>query len=315
MRDLAHKENPNIVMAIKVGIFYIEYQEQFTMKNFVYRISFIIIGFSLSVVGYAKWLDDNPHWSYYEWHYHLNDNAYNITFFHMYLGDQVQIAGKTYYELLEETQRESIATKLEEEHGVIGYVREEDGKILAPISSFKEELATEFEYLVVDDEYIIYDPQWDKDCIVSASYYNTMVTDVEQFMLLNGSETKLLTLTTGEKIIDGIGCINKLGGFLYYLSRYNYAPGGPINWCLNVFVRNEVVEYKAPNFTGVPALQETDYTTYKPDPYFGELVETGIISPTYVSQSSYNTYFDISGRRTFNRPKNGIYIKNGKKMR
>lgn len=282
------------------------------MINFIYRFFFIIISFSLSVKGYGKWLDGDPHWSYYEWQHHLNNKAYNITFFHMYLGDQVEIAGKTYYKLLEETQRESLATILEEEHGVIGYVREEDGKIFAPISGFNEELATEFEYHVVDDEYVIYDSQWDKDDIVSTSYHNTMVTDVVPFTLLNGSETRRLTLTRGEQILDGIGCVNELGGFLYYLSHYNYAPSGPINWCLNVFVRNEIVEYKAPNFAGAPTLQETDYTTYKPDPYFGELVETSIVSPTNSKQSPNNTYFDVFGRRTSRCFGNGIYIKDGR---
>lgn len=107
-------------------------------------------------------------------------------------------------------------------------------------------------------------------------------------------------------IMEGIG--STLANLLYY-GIYPIEPEESEyeeHITLNVFVRDGIVEYHAPTEGG------SYFTTYKSDPYFGELVETGITSPTIASTVPLT--YDLSGRRMPAPALHGVFIEDGKRV-
>ena len=119
------------------------------------------------------------------------------------------------------------------------------------------------------------------------------VVEINNIVTKDGVARKLFILSNGCQIIEGIGCVNSPGMWLFYLNPgaspydigyllfYGYHPQGTGTW-------NAIYERE----------EETN----------------SIYNMTTGSDVKVPSFYDLQGRRLTGKPTKGIYIQNGKKV-
>ena len=195
-------------------------------------------------------------------------------------------------------------------------IREEAGRVLVDYEIYKAFLeymwydiltgrADYIPYKITDDgEMILYDFNMqvgDKYNSV-AGHEDISVVKTDKITTNDEVERKLLILSNGLKIIEGIGCINSSGMFLNYLNP----------------VLNDWIETCWLNATYLAAFDR--YNEYD-NPIYSRSVEeviaesVGIVSVTMDKEDNISTpLYDLLGREVIGIPEPGIYIRNRKKI-
>ena len=209
-----------------------------------------------------------------------------------------------YGESMPERPREASEIGIREDNGRVYVNREEYLSLLADGAYWlwvaqAENLPYE---TTSDGEIVLYDfnrkvgDKYPFDGSTSGTY----VTDVRVVTSLDGKERRLLKLSNGLEIIEGIGCTNSRGVFLFYLN-----PAGIEQ------AQEELRSYGINNQFIFKAYSDDD-DNFKMWKIWTNSTE--VSQQKFVDFSNANTY-DLYGRRMKDQPtQKGIYIQNGKKV-
>ena len=260
------------------------------MKNFLLTIVFLSVSY-LSA-GQTQW----------EYRYHNpGDFLWRITGTDSVNGKEYQILSFNSTMLDANDKSNSIWLTLPDDYfEPFLRIREEGRRVLALRSDYEY---ADFNYVPYSDyvpisidstEVVLYDFSLD----IGERYpfiTDVVVTDTSLVTTLDGRKRKLLCLSNGRKLIEGIGCINSSGGVGFY----------------------QKVDAKYDDQINLTEFYIDGQLVYTPD------VLTGIhhVTPTQNAKPSTQSLFDLSGRRlsvSSNTsvgsvlPK-GVYIEEGKK--
>lgn len=124
-------------------------------------------------------------------------------------------------------------------------------------------------------------------------YDDISVVSVEIWTTRDGVNRRLLTLSNGYKLLEGVGCLNSPGMFFYYLNP------------------SEVMTryYASCVMTKCYSFGKDDTIIYECD---DEL--TGTKNVRFSSADSTIQYYDLQGRRLTKQPRKGVYIRDGRKV-
>lgn len=131
-----------------------------------------------------------------------------------------------------------------------------------------------------------------------------LLADAKNIIDKDGVRRGQFYLSNGLTIVDGIGCINSPGNFLFYL---NPRPGTPID-----FVRLETFYIMTKSIYIQHTIYYNDFDDLAREflaGYKADVEELNIISETNVDEGLYL----LDGRRIGMKPDKGIYIQGGKK--
>ena len=178
-------------------------------------------------------------------------------------------------------------------------MRREDGRVLADADSYRAAFAQASNVYPTNEEgeYILYD----YDAHVGDAYLGTQYTVVEEgdTTLSDGQSRRMLVLSSGHRLIEGVGCVNVQGTPFDYLCHDN-AP--------NTFFTFSLLEnyYDAEGHRIYVNTREKAY----------EAIVAGVETvATSDRLATDDRVYDLQGRRMDVRhlPK-GIYIQHGKKF-
>ena len=249
-------------------------------------------------------LSDNPQWKYARYRGNIFEGAEPNAVINDKDNGLQEIGGKKYHILYQ-------VEKLYTDNGEVFFslveplrVREENGKVYVLYDDFKKQIArlSEYNLNVVpipyqqtsENEFLIYDftLQTGDRYPTSSDYENIYVEKVESFLTDDSQFRKLLTLSNGLQILEGIGCLNSRNGNLLY---YLYPP---MAWKYNNDIyHNRLYECRKN--------KEVIYKEY--------VLPSDVNSILSYKNISKLVYFDLFGRRLEKKPTKGIYIQNGKK--
>ncbi len=144
-----------------------------------------------------------------------------------------------------------------------------------------------------DGELVLYDftmQQGDRFPTVEG-HDDIWVSKVDMLTTKDGVARKMLTLSNGCEILEGVGCLNSRGLWLFYLN-----PGSiSYNWGV----------LDSYGHLGNPIYRWSEW---------GDISD-GISAPQNASKITSSFPYDLQGRRLDSQPTNkGIYIQNGKKV-
>ena len=178
-------------------------------------------------------------------------------------------------------------------------MRREDGRVLADADSYRAAFAQASDVYPTNDEgeYILYD----YDAHVGDAYLGTQYTVVQEgdTTLSDGQSRRMLVLSSGHRLIEGVGCVNMQGTPFDYLCHDN-AP--------NTFFDFSLLEnyYDAEGHRIYVNTREKAY----------EAIVAGVQTvATSDRLATDDRVYDLQGRRMDVRhlPK-GIYIQHGRKF-
>ena len=293
----------------------------------------ILVMLACSTSLSAQHLKDGCAWVYYNWY--ENEAQFNEPEYIKYeLCGTQELNGKTYYKLYSTTSYFGMIGETKYEFGL----REEDGRVYVDYGEYLEAMVHDVDpnadkntieampYLITDDnEVILYDYNLNAgdyvghDDILLKRYINKKYS----IRMETGEERTLFEVNCriGEPynidgpfctVIEGIGSIDAQGGLFNWMN--DLFGTELVMTCLNVFVDNNTIIYKAPDYTGAPEDEGYSYTTYRKDPFFGHLV-TGIGSvKSDAGRDVKPCLYDLSGRKVEGKPRPGVYICGGKKV-
>ncbi len=286
----------------------------------------------------ARPFSEGCKWSYYHWHDKL-DGSSEISFVKLELKDSYELNGKTYCKLYE--TKADVDGSIGEERFLLG-LREEGGCVYANYDEFMKapgvcvdpEATKDDPYhmphiVTEDNEVLLYNFNLNAGDFIGLSdiIVTPYVESVRPIVMETGEERKLygigryLHLEDGVvdegwrgNVISGIGSINCWGGLIAYLTEFIITFDGLRRDNLNLYIEDNTIVYKAPEYTGDPDAEHMSYTTYHPDPFFGDLV-TGVkeVKPGAEANRSEAIY-DLGGRRMDGKLKPGVYIRGGRKI-
>ena len=296
------------------------------MKRAIFIFAILVNAISM----YAQGFRQGSQWSYYL----LVDNyAGTYAGFTKYeIDGTCEIGGKTYNKLY--STRYLGNGKYSERQYLLG-LRTESGKVYVQCDEYNnvgQNVDSYMPYATTEDnEVILYDftqaegdfvgvtETWGEDAIE--------VANTENITLCNGEQRKRLDLFQGywidehtpdyTAVIEGIGCINSLGQLINYISAIDIPTYRYVGACLNLYVEDNKVIYKAPEYSGDPLQEHLSCDTYKEDPFFKDIV-SGIKDVTdrkfIEADKCKYAIFDLCGRRMPQTPAKGIYISGGRKI-
>ena len=125
-------------------------------------------------------------------------------------------------------------------------------------------------------------------------YDDVCVTSKDMVMLKDGKEHVRLKLSNGLELIEGLGCINSKGMQMCYL-----------NPSADAMINEYVTQYLSASLTWADINNNLIYGERGP-------VKNAINTVTDNSSSSI-TLYDLQGRRLADRPRKGVYIRDGRK--
>jgi hypothetical protein len=196
-------------------------------------------------------------------------------------------------------------------------IRESDGRFLVDRDEYLSLLADESPWSTVGDkDYLPYEETNDGELVLydfnmrqgdkfrSVEGHDDIVVDeVKQFTTRDGSR-RLLCLSNGYQILEGVGCLNSPGTFLFYLNHKEmvspYSPYVEYEFALMSCTRYEEGEGML--------LDVYNYEDYKDNKDLN-----AISAIESVPQTSGGTLFDLQGRRLTAEPQRGLYIRDGRK--
>lgn len=288
-------------------------------------------------------------WSYYRYDKTFQDETIKVTFVKYELSGSYEKNGKTYLKLWETAA--DAAGNIGEPRMLLG-LREENGCVYANLDEYKKvaegdyfcysfyDDTPEYIYLITEEnEIMLYNFNLNVgDCIGPNDAMNTYYIKSKRDEAMANGELRerfvvfyhLLIEEFDEdferphcSVISGIGSIDGCGCLLSYLNLMVEAYGAPSKSsmqssynesCLNLFVKNGTVIYKAPEYEGKAEDEWLSYTTYKADLFFGNLVNGVETVNTDGAKVHDGRLYDFGGRCVNGTPERGIYIKDGKKF-
>jgi hypothetical protein len=284
------------------------YQETEPWKNFA-----LIVGIESEEKDVPAMLSNSPSWTY---HSRVYDRVtypmpigYTNAEIHYSLSDSVEKNGKTYLTLTREEYDVTAKPGSMQANRIAGKdyslgIREEGGRIFVDADEFQALYGDKstVPYEQVDDEYLIYDFTLKKGEFFGAG--DVFVENIDVVKTMDGVDRKLYVLSSGHKILEGIGCLYSEGELINYLA-YPPVEETSIGWkytFLGNYLKNDEIIY------GISS-EDVD-----------QLITN--IDLQQIRQVDSNAIYDLSGRRVANSseiqgssklPK-GVYIQSGKKF-
>ena len=212
---------------------------------------------------------------------------------------ELEIGGRTYQKIYNCTKSRCAGLDPGPRYSYLFAMRREGGRVLADADSYRAAFAQASDVYPTNDEgeYILYD----YDAHVGDAYLGTQYTVVQEgdTTLSDGQSRRMLVLSSGHRLIEGVGCVNVQGTPFDYLCHDN-AP--------NTFFDFSLLEnyYDAEGHRIYVNTREKAY----------EAIVAGVQTVTTSDRiASDDRVYDLQGRRVDARhlPK-GIYIQHGKKF-
>ena len=212
---------------------------------------------------------------------------------------ELEIGGRTYQKIYNCTKSRCAGLDPGPRYSYLFAMRREGGRVLADADSYRAAFAQASNVYPTNDEgeYILYD----YDAHVGDAYLGTQYTVVQEgdTTLSDGQSRRMLVLSSGHRLIEGVGCVNMQGTPFDYLCHDN-AP--------NTFFDFSLLEnhYDAEGHRIYVNTREKAY----------EAIVAGVETvATSDRLASDDRVYDLQGRRMDVRhlPK-GIYIQHGKKF-
>ena len=249
-------------------------------------------------------LSGNPQWWYASSHNGMMSSIAPVALIDDDYAGFLEINGMVYHKMFQIEQ-------LDTDNGETLYapirplgVREENGKVYVLYDDFQEQVGDylcRFELFEVpipyqqasESELLLYDftLQIGDRYPSSSAYANIYVENVEMLTTEDGNPRKLLTLTNGLQILEGVGCLN-CRNVLYYL----YPPTAWKHWSS---YQHWLIDYK-----------KDGETIYKE-----QTLPSGIRSIVQLDKYTVSGIYDLEGRKLPAKPRAGqVYIKDGRKQ-
>ncbi len=212
---------------------------------------------------------------------------------------ELEIGGRTYQKIYNCTKSRCAGLDPGPRYSYLFAMRREGGRVLADADSYRAAFAQASNVYPTNEEgeYILYD----YDAHVGDAYLGTQYTVVQEgdTTLSDGQSRRMLVLSSGHRLIEGVGCVNVQGTPFDYLCHDN-AP--------NTFFDFSLLEnyYDAEGHRIYVNAREKAY----------EAIVAGVETvATSDRLASDDRVYDLQGRRMDVRhlPK-GIYIQHGKKF-
>lgn len=269
---------------------------------------FATVMFSKTVMAqYGEGYYFDPERTYYVWRFYGYTNYGSAFTEDYYLYDGFENDGKTYRMVLEEGDSKGGAPFSGGELKTMIGIREENGRVMVNREEYLGLMADNMtwgrlgnkQYIPYrqtnDGELVLYDYNMqpgDKYPTVEG-HEDVSVVSVGNRTTRDGVSRRLITLSNGCIILEGIGCINSLGLFFFYLNPAQDA-NVYISYGLYQFIRR-----KGKNL-------DVEVIYQRGDAPLG-------ITDTYHAMPPALYAYDLQGRRVTGTPRPGIYIYEGRK--
>lgn len=212
---------------------------------------------------------------------------------------EVEHNGRTYQKVYECTTSRNAGTDADTRYKYLFAMRHEDGRVLADAESYRATFAGASDDYPTNDEgeYILYD----YNVQAGESYLGTEKTVIEagDTILADGQAHRLLVLSSGHQLIEGIGCVNVHGTPFDYLGqKIGAAEGFDFSLLENY--------YDAEGHRIYVNTREKAYQT----------IVNGVESvSTTVAHIADDAVYDLQGRRMdAHHLQKGVYIQHGRKF-
>jgi len=298
------------------------------MKNFIITLLFLLYYPCICAqVLQDSIFKDGRRWGYQQGYWAEEYSCYD---YHQIQGEKVKngkkysemhfqrtiLEGEYFYGAVTEEDRNIIWKARLSMNSIIG-IREEDGRVLVDkdeyLELFRENgywqyIATKdsLPYEVTEDnELVLYDFNKRKGDVYAQAEGGDpiMVIDDEDIIVTeDGLNRRVLLLSNGLKIIEGIGCMNSKGSLLFYLNAKNV-------FLRYAFLTGYSQQYPSPyGYEGYTGIYSRTYTEQAQ-----EAEEAAIIDKYKITETKNNDEYLLDGRKLKSSPSKGIYIKNGLK--
>lgn len=249
--------------------------------------------------------------------YSLHGNVYS---YHYYTYNTYEKNGKTYLSVVAwaNSQDASFMILLPGPTIIMGF-RQEDGRIYVDKQEYVDAMEKEFAECqenqkynniplmpVSDKDYIPYKQTPDGELILYdfnmqpgdkylsvEGHDDISVVSVYKMTTKDGIERRLLKLSNGYRLLEGVGCLNSPGMFFYYLN--------PSEVMTHYYSTNSLRQYSS--------FGKNEMIIYDK----GDELSIGIIEKDAVSDCDA-PFYNLQGRRIDGQPKRGVYIKEGRKV-
>lgn len=277
------------------------------------KLLFIALAFAMypltTMAQYGEDYEFDPNKTYYVWRYYGNtfsDMGFTEDY---YLHDSYDNNGKAYRMVLEEGDSKGAPAFCGGELDIMIGVREKDGCFLVNRHDYLALMENDktwnrlgdrqyIPYRQTDDgELVLYDfnmKPGDKYPSVEG-HEDIFVTTVEEMTTRDGVSRRLLTLNNGYKLLEGIGCLNSVGLFFFYLNPVQNA--------------NDYTSYGLSKFFKRKGRNSNIEMIYQQ----GDENTSGVSVVKDVSHQSTSIY-NLNGHSISSPPARGLYIKDGKKI-
>lgn len=197
-------------------------------------------------------------------------------------------------------------------------IREEDGKVYVDRDEYISLLSNDsYWHWVGRDDNLPYEQTEDGELVLYdftmnvgdkypsvSGHEDVIVVGTEKTKTLDGNEHRVLLLSNGLRIVEGIGCLNSNGAFLFYLNSAGIEQA----------VEDLVLFSKGTIFN------DEDKTILFDQHKDGNLTllpwhsTTAVKTPIDTTNLADIMIYDLSGRALKSAPTPGVYIRNGKKF-
>lgn len=212
---------------------------------------------------------------------------------------EVEHNGRTYQKVYECTTSRNAGTDADTRYKYLFAMRHEDGRVLADAESYRDTFAGAIDDYPTNDEgeYILYD----YNVQAGESYLGTEKTVIEagDTILDDGQAHRLLVLSSGHQLIEGIGCVNVHGTPFDYLGqKIGAAESFDFSLLENYY----------------DAEGHRIYANTRENAY--QAIVNGVESvSTTVGHIANDAVYDLQGRRMDARHlQKGVYIQHGRKF-
>jgi len=196
-------------------------------------------------------------------------------------------------------------------------IREEKGKVYVDRDEYMSLLSNDsYWHWVGRDDYLPYEQTEDGELVLYdftmnvgdkypsvPGHEDVIVVGTEKTKTLDGNEHRVILLSNGLRIVEGIGCLNSNGAFLFYLNSAGIEQA----------VEDLVLFSKGTIFN------DEDKTILFDQHKNGDLTmlpwqpTTAIKTPVKTTNKAETSIYGLGGRELKSTPASGIYIRNGKK--
>jgi hypothetical protein len=296
------------------------------MKKLFFTLTFLSLFFPSVLKAQYPEFNYNPDTTYlcfhYLWHgyvegFHNHGTAFA---YELFTYNQYTKNGKTYYSVVQYADSKDAAYLiLLPGPTVIMGIRMENGRVYVDKQEYIAAMEKEYQdvleeqklelnplgtvgdrdylpYRQTDDgELILYDfnmQPGDKYLSIEG-HEDISVVRVETMVTRDGVSRRLLTLSNGYQLLEGVGCLNSPGMFFYYLN--------PSETMTRYYASNAMTRCYSFGKDGTDIYYQGDETT--------DIDNIGISSTTASS-----LFYDLRGCRIYGTPRPGIYIRQGKTL-